>query len=321
MKKKYFFTAFIFVVVSAFCLLCGRIGLEQLYSYYISSDETFGVIFWDLRLPRLIAAALIGASLSISGVVFQAMFQNPLVSPNILGVASGAGFGAVLCILFSFGAFGISLGAFVGGVVAVSLAYLLGHFTNKNSKLMLVLSGIIISALFDALISLAKYTADTEEKLPSIVYCLMCSLSSANWGDLAILAPISLFGVAVLVAMGWKINILALSGEHAIFLGQGRVLGIIVVLIATLVTSASICVGGIVGWVGLLVPHIARLIYGANHAVLVPMSAVLVAMFLMLADTLARNISTAEIPLSIITAIIGAPSIAIIMIKKAKRWF
>ena len=147
------------------------------------------------------------------------------------------------------------------------------------------------------------------------------SLSSANWGDLAILAPISLFGVAVLVAMGWKINILALSGEHAIFLGQGRVLGIIVVLIATLVTSASICVGGIVGWVGLLVPHIARLIYGANHAVLVPMSAVLGAMFLMLADTLARSISTAEIPLSIITAIIGVPSIAIIMIKKAKRWF
>ena len=279
------------------------------------------MIFWDLRLPRLIAAALIGASLSISGVVFQAMFQNPLVSPNILGVASGAGFGAVLCILFSFGAFGISLGAFVGGVVAVSLAYLLGHFTNKNSKLMLVLSGIIISALFDALISLAKYTADTEEKLPSIVYWLMGSLSSANWGDLAILAPISLFGVAVLVAMGWKINILALSGEHAIFLGQGRVLGIIVVLIATLVTSASICVGGIVGWVGLLVPHIARLIYGANHAVLVPMSAVLGAMFLMLADTLARSISTAEIPLSIITAIIGVPSIAIIMIKKAKRWF
>ena len=279
------------------------------------------MIFWDLRLPRLIAAALIGASLSISGVVFQAMFQNPLVSPNILGVASGAGFGAVLCILFSFGAFGISLGAFVGGVVAVSLAYLLGHFTNKNSKLMLVLSGIIISALFDALISLAKYTADTEEKLPSIVYWLMGSLSSANWGYLAILAPISLFGVAVLVAMGWKINILALSGEHAIFLGQGRVLGIIVVLIATLVTSASICVGGIVGWVGLLVPHIARLIYGANHAVLVPMSAVLGAMFLMLADTLARSISTAEIPLSIITAIIGVPSIAIIMIKKAKRWF
>ena len=319
--RKYFFAILFLILTLVFCLFCGRISLDELYNYYMNDKQTFDVIFYELRLPRLIAAGLIGASLSISGVVFQAIFQNPLVSPNILGVASGAGFGAIICILFSFTSLGISFGAFSGGVMAVCLAYLLGYFTNKNSKLMLVLSGIIISALFDALISLVKYTADTEEKLPSIVYWLMGSLSSLSWSDLGILAPVSLFGVIILISVAWKINILALSSEHAVFLGQGRMFGVMIVLLATLITSVSICVSGIIGWVGLLIPHITRLIYGANCAVLVPMSAILGAIFLMLADTLARSITTAEIPLSIITAIVGAPSIAIIMIKKAKKWF
>lgn len=319
--RKYFFAILFLILALVFCLFCGRISLDELYNYYMNDKQTFDVIFYELRLPRLIAAGLIGASLSISGVVFQAIFQNPLVSPNILGVASGAGFGAIICILFSFTSLGISFGAFSGGVMAVCLAYLLGYFTNKNSKLMLVLSGIIISALFDALISLVKYTADTEEKLPSIVYWLMGSLSSLSWSDLGILAPVSLFGIIILICVAWKINILALSSEHAVFLGQGRMFGVVIVLLATLITSVSICVSGIIGWVGLLIPHITRLIYGANHAILVPMSAILGAMFLMLADTLARSIITAEIPLSIITAIVGAPSIAIIMIKKAKKWF
>ena len=319
--RKYFFAILFLILALVFCLFCGRISLDELYNYYMNDKQTFDVIFYELRLPRLIAAGLIGASLSISGVVFQAIFQNPLVSPNILGVASGAGFGAIICILFSFTSLGISFGAFSGGVMAVCLAYLLGYFTNKNSKLMLVLSGIIISALFDALISLVKYTADTEEKLPSIVYWLMGSLSSLSWSDLGILAPVILFGIIILICVAWKINILALSSEHAVFLGQGRMFGVVIVLLATLITSVSICVSGIIGWVGLLIPHITRLIYGANCAVLVPMSAILGAIFLMLADTLARSITTAEIPLSIITAIVGAPSIAIIMIKKAKKWF
>lgn len=319
--RKYVFAILFLILALVFCLFCGRISLGELYNYYMNDKQTFDVIFYELRLPRLIAAGLIGASLSISGVVFQAIFQNPLVSPNILGVASGAGFGAIICILFSFTSLGISFGAFSGGVMAVCLAYLLGYFTNKNSKLMLVLSGIIISALFDALISLVKYTADTEEKLPSIVYWLMGSLSSLSWSDLGILAPVSLFGIIILISVAWKINILALSSEHAVFLGQGRMFGVMIVLLATLITSISICVSGIIGWVGLLIPHITRLIYGANCAVLVPMSAILGAIFLMLADTLARSITTAEIPLSIITAIVGAPSIAIIMIKKAKKWF
>lgn len=319
--RKYFFAILFLILALVFCLFCGRISLDELYNYYMNDKQTFDVIFYELRLPRLIAAGLIGASLSISGVVFQAIFQNPLVSPNILGVASGAGFGAIICILFSFTSLGISFGAFSGGVMAVCLAYLLGYFTNKNSKLMLVLSGIIISALFDALISLVKYTADTEEKLPSIVYWLMGSLSSLSWSDLGILAPVGLFGIIILICVAWKINILALSSEHAVFLGQGRMFGVVIVLLATLITSISICVSGIIGWVGLLIPHITRLIYGANCAVLVPMSAILGAIFLMLADTLARSITTAEIPLSIITAIVGAPSIAIIMIKKAKKWF
>ena len=277
-------------------------------------------MIFDLRLPRLIAAFLIGASLSAAGVIFQAMFANPLVSPNILGVGSGAGFGAVVCILAFGSPVATQIGAFIFGFLAVMIAYALGVLANKNSKLMLVLAGIITGAIFEALISVVKYVADTQEKLPSIVYWLMGSLSAISWSDVAALAPVCVIGLVLLSLMGWKLNILSPGGEHASILGESKFLGFIFIVLATLITAASVAIAGIIGWVGLLMPHVTRLIYGSDNSRLVPISAILGGIFLMLTDVAARSASSAEIPLSILTALIGAPMIGVIIVKKGKRW-
>ena len=318
--KKYIFLLFLLVVAVIFSLFAGRISLERLMDYYNNDKETLYAIIFDLRLPRLIVAFLIGASLSVAGVIFQAMFQNPLVSPNILGVGSGAGFGAVVCILMFDSPFLTQVGAFVFGFLAVMIAYALGFLANKNSKLMLVLAGIITAAIFEALISVVKYVADTQEKLPSIVYWLMGSLSTISWQDVVILSPICIVGLVLLSLMGWKLNILSLGSEHASIFGESKFLGFIFIVLATLITSASVAIAGIIGWVGLLVPHITRLVFGSNNASLVPVSALFGGIFLMLVDVIARSTSSAEIPLSILTALIGAPMIGVIIIKRGKKW-
>ncbi|QKF60910.1 FecCD family ABC transporter permease [Campylobacter curvus] len=318
--KKYIFLLFLLVVAVIFSLFAGRISLEGLMDYYHNDKETLYAIIFDLRLPRLIVAFLIGASLSVAGVIFQAMFQNPLVSPNILGVGSGAGFGAVVCILMFDSPFLTQVEAFVFGFLAVMIAYALGFLANKNSKLMLVLAGIITAAIFEALISVVKYVADTQEKLPSIVYWLMGSLSAISWQDVVILSPICIAGLVLLSLMGWKLNILSLGSEHASIFGESKFLGFIFIVLATLITSASVAIAGIIGWVGLLVPHITRLVFGSNNASLVPVSALFGGIFLMLVDVIARSTSSAEIPLSILTALIGAPMIGVIIIKRGKKW-
>ena len=212
------------------------------------------------------------------------------------------------------------IGAFIFGFLAVMIAYALGVLANKNSKLMLVLAGIITGAIFEALISVVKYVADTQEKLPSIVYWLMGSLSAISWSDVAALAPVCVSGLVLLSLMGWKLNILSLGGEHASILGESKFLGFIFIVLATLITAASVAIAGIIGSVGLLMPHITRLIYGSDNSQLVPISAILGGIFLMLTDVAARSASSAEIPLSILTALIGAPMIGVIIVKKGKRW-
>lgn len=319
--KKYILILFIYIISFVACLFIGRIGISELIMYFKENNESLEVILWDLRLPRLIAASIIGASLAISGALFQGVFQNPLVSPNILGVSSGAAFGAVVFILLGAPLIAVQFGSFVFGLVAVCLAYALGHFSNSNSKLMLILAGIVIGALFDALISIVKYVADTDEVLPNIIYWLLGSLSSISWDNLMILVPINLFGIIILCALSWKVNILALSKEQASFLGLGKSVNIICILLATLISANSISMCGIIGWIGLLIPHISRMIFGANYAKVLPSSAFLGATFLMYCDTISRSLNHTQIPLSIITALFGAPLIMIIMLKGAKKWF
>lgn len=317
--KKYAVVLTALIAIAGFSLLVGRISLSELL--YSSQNEFFDMILFEIRLPRLIAAFFIGASLSVAGAAFQAIFQNPLVGPNILGVTSGAGFGAVVFILFFNEPFLVQIGAFVFGFIAVLMAYFIGNISNKNSKLMLVLAGIIVGALFGALIAIVKYLADPNDKLPNIIYWLMGSLNFTSWSDLLFLLPISLVGLFLLCSFSYKVNILSLSSDHARFLGESRMLSLSIIILSTLVVSSSVAVSGIIGWVGLLVPHIVRMIFGANNLVVLPMSALIGGGYLILVDTVARSATQSEIPLSILTALIGAPLVGFIIIKKVNQWF
>lgn len=321
MKKPIFIFLILFLVIFGSIFL-GRIGILEIYNGFINGDKFTYTLLFEIRLPRILVAFLIGASLSLCGVVFQALFQNPLVGPNILGVTSGAGFGATICILLSFSPYLTQVGAFIFGLIAVFMTYFIGRLSNKNSKLMLILSGIIVGAVFTALISIMQYIANTDSELPNIVYWLMGSLNTASWDEFIFLAPSSIIGIVFLYLLSWKINVLSVGGEHNQVLGDNTIiLNGIIISLATLIASSSVAVSGIIGWVGLLIPHICRMIFGTNNLVLVPTSVFVGGIYLVIVDDIARSVSSTEIPLSILTALIGAPIIGYILIKKGKQWF
>lgn len=278
-------------------------------------------VLLNIRLPRSLAALLVGAGLSVSGAAFQGLFRNPLVGPSILGVAQGAGFGAALGLLVGASTLWVNAFAFVFGVAAVVCSCFIARRKNSRSLLMLVLSGIVMGAVFTALISLVKYVADPEDKLPTIVYWLMGGLTGVGYRDLAFAAPIIGFGAAVLLALRWRINILSLDDEVARSFGENTgLLRFVIIGAATIVTSACVSVAGIVGWVGLLVPHIARMLFGPNHSVLLPASLSIGACYMLFIDGIARTATSAEIPLSILTALLGAPFFAWLLGKTGGRW-
>jgi iron complex transport system permease protein len=280
-----------------------------------------GTVIFQIRLPRIIAAMLVGAGLSISGASFQGLFRNPLVSPYILGVASGAGFGACLGILISENIFVIQLMAFSFGILAAFLAYSLSKSCKATVTLVLVLSGIIVGAVFTALTSLVKYVADPYDKLPEMVFWLMGSLSSVRVEDLIYASPAILAGMLVLILIGWRINVISLGEEEARSLGiDTKKMTILIVICATLVTTSAISISGIIGWVGLVVPHISRMLVGPSYKKLLPMSVFLGASFLLVVDDLARTLMSIEIPLGILTALIGAPFFAYLLQKKKVGW-
>jgi len=265
-------------------------------------------IVWDIRLPRIVAAMIVGAALSISGASFQGTFQNPLVSPDILGVSMGAGFGASLAILIGFSPFGIQVFAFSFGLVAVGLTYFLSRNFRGNTILMMVLGGIAIGALFAAFTSLIKYVSDPNSKLPQIVYWLMGSLSSVDSSSiLMIIVPI-IIGFTILLLLRWRLNVLSMGDDEARALGvDTNKLRIIVIVCCTLLTAASVSISGIIGWIGLVIPHVCRMIVGPDHRRLLPATIALGAFFLLFVDDICRTAFPIEIPLGILTAIIGAP--------------
>ena len=262
----------------------------------------------NIRLPRIICAALVGAALSTAGASYQGMFRNPMVSPDLLGASTGAGFGAALAILLSFNYFGITVMAFCCGLAAVLLAYTVSRFSRLNTTLSMVLAGVMISSLFSAGTSFVKLVADTEDQLPAITYWLMGSLSSIKGQDtLFAFVPI-VIGLIPLFLLRWRINLLTLSEAEAKSLGinTGR-LHLLVIICATLITSASVAVSGMIGWVGLVIPHFCRMIFGYDYRRLIPSSILMGSTFLMVVDGIARNITTSEIPLGILTSFVGAP--------------
>jgi len=283
-----------------------------------SPPEVAKIIVVDYRLPRILTAAVVGAALSVSGASLQSMFRNPLVSPYILGVSAGAGFGAALSIAFLPPTVPTELTAFIFAVLAFSLTILIARTSSGEiPTISLVLSGIIVTALFSAVLSLVKFVTPDPHKLASIVFWLMGSFAASDWGELARVTPLVLASVAVLVAMRWRFNLLSLSDEEAKALGINPARERLVALCAcALATSASVAVAGIIGWVGLMIPHIVRLALGPDNRVVVPYSAVLGATYMVLADNIARCLTTEEIPIGILTTLLGIP-LFIYLLKRA----
>lgn len=267
-------------------------------------------VVWSLRLPRLAAALLVGAALSAAGTAYQAMFRNPLVSPDILGASAGAGMGAALAILFGVPTLGIQGAAFAGGLAAVGLVTLVaGRVRRHDPVLVLVLAGIAIGTLFSAGISLAKVLADPTVQLPSITFWLLGGLGASSPADVARAAPLVAAGLLPLFLLRHRVDLLTLADEEAAALGEDVPrLRFTLIVGATLVTGASVAIAGVVGWVGLVVPHAARLLVGPRFARSLPASLLLGAAFVAIADTLARSAAAIELPLGILTALVGAPA-------------
>lgn len=270
----------------------------------ISDDK----VVFAVRLPRVAAAALVGAALAVSGAAYQGMFRNPMVSPDILGASTGAGFGAAVAILLGAGYFGISAAAFCCGLLAVAAAWLVSHLSKAHQAVALILAGMMISSLFSAGTSFVKLVADTQQQLPAITYWLMGSLSSIKDKDVVFLAiPVAL-GMIPLFFLRWRMNLLTVGEEEAQSMGVNtrRLRGAVIVC-ATLLTSASVAVSGMIGWVGLVIPHFCRMLFGYDYRRLIPAGALFGAAFLLAVDDIARLVTTGELPLGILTAFVGAP--------------
>jgi iron complex transport system permease protein len=266
-------------------------------------------VLLDVRLPRILAAILTGAALAAAGAAYQGLFRNPLVSPDILGVSAGAGLGAVIGIFLSLPILGIQALAFVGGLATVALVYLIANAVrDREPTLVLILAGVVVGSLAGASISLLKVLADPYDQLPAITFWLLGSLASVRKADVANTLPVILLGLVPLIALRWRINVLSLGDEEAKALGvdAGR-LRLIVIAAATLITASVVAIAGVIGWIGLVIPHIARMLVGPNFDRLLPASMLMGASYLLIVDTAARTLSRVETPLGILTALIGAP--------------
>lgn len=282
-----------------------------------------GIIILSVRLPRIAADILVGAALSTSGAAFQGIFRNPLVSPDILGVSAGAGLGAALGILLELPPAAIQASAFALGMAAVMAAYGLGSWRSGEGDgvLILVLSGVIIGTVFSACISLVKYVADPYNSLPAITFWLLGSLAAVSAGDVALVAGPILIGVALMNLLRWNLNVLSFGDEEARAMGVNvRRMRLLIIAGATVMTSSAVAISGVVGLVGLVCPHLARLLVGPNYRLLMPASTIIGALFLLVVDDVARTLFPAEIPLGILTSLIGAPFFVYLLSNLRKGW-
>ena len=313
MKKRTVVILILLPVVTALiCICAGRMGIgpADVFKTFFGSKEISGnvrITVMNIRLPRILLGLLCGAGLSLAGCCFQGFFSNPLATPDTMGVAGGASFGAALGLLLGFNMIGVQLLSFGMGIAAVFFTKAAAS-GRDHGPAVLVISGIMVGALFSALVSLVKFLADAESQLPAITYWLMGSLSGTGYSKLALGAPVIIVGIIIIFLLRWRINLLALSEDELIASGTNvKLLRSLVVICATAMTASVISMCGQVGWVGLIVPHMCRLIWGQDNAKLIPASVSIGAAFMVAVDTLARSISATEIPVSILTAIVGAP--------------
>ena len=315
------------VGIMVLCLLLSILASFTLGRYPVSVGELLGVLgsklgfdvdvfwttqveaaVWNIRLPRVILSVLVGACLAAAGGAYQGVFQNPMASPDILGASAGAGFGAALAILLGASSVGITLGAFAASLVTVALVFTVSRHARGDRVLGLVLAGIMVSSLFQSGTSFLKLVADPNNQLPQITYWLMGSLSGAAWGDITfVLLPI-LAGLIPLLLLRWQLNVITIGDDEARAMGvnpQKVRLGI--VICSTLVTASAVSVSGMIGWVGLVIPHMMRRVVGSDYRYLMPASMLGGGIFLLIVDNVSRNLTVAGIPIGILTAFIGAP--------------
>lgn len=285
--------------------------------------DTVETVLFSVRIPRILCALMVGAALAGSGATYQGLFKNPMVSPDILGASAGAGFGAAMAILMSMSTIGIEIVSFLFGIGAVALTYSLSGVIGRhgNAVLVLVLTGMVVQSLFSAFTSITKYVADPDSKLPEITFWLMGGLSSITQKEIFMLLIPFLIGNVPLVLLRWRMNVMSFGEEEAQALGvDTRKIRLVMILCSTLLTSSSIAVAGLVGWVGLIIPHLARLVAGPDYRVLLPASLLIGGTFLLVVDDVARTAFSMEIPLGILTAIIGAPFFLYLLLKGRSAW-
>lgn len=315
----------LFIVFLA-SLSMGRyaISLEKVFRILFLGQRTDSVatmVIFNIRFPRVIAALAVGAALSVTGASFQGVFKNPLVSSYQLGVSSGAGFGAALAIILGSGVFFTQISAFVFGIVAVVASFAMSRLYKGTSALTLVLSGLIVGSFFSALVSLMQYVADPRDTLPAIVFWLMGSLASVTTSNLVPALTVIVVGILGLIIVRWRINILAMGEDEAQSLGINlKVLMGIVVASCTIATASAVCISGVIGWVGLVIPHISRMLVGPDFKKLIPTSILIGGVYLTVIDDIARTLIAGEIPLGILTAIVGTPFFAYLLWKSRTSW-
>lgn len=311
------------------CLGIGRYSMSvsetvtTLFSKFTNAkvDNTAYTVIFNVRLPRIILAAVVGAGLSCAGAAFQGLFSNPLATPDTLGVASGASFGAVLAMLIGGNMIGIQGMALIFGLISCLITFLIGRSSRRGSIVMIVLAGLVVSSVFEALVSLMKYVADPQDELPVITYWLMGSMSRANYKNLVMGIPFIVIGIIIIFALRWRLNILSFNEDEARSLGVNvKILRVAFILASSMITASCVSMCGQVGWVGLLVPHISRMMRGNNNCKVIPASISLGAFFMIVMDTFARSATASEIPISILTAIIGAPVFIVLLKKTGGSW-
>lgn len=319
---------YVYFILIFFPLVCGLIGLSMgrmdikiseiilFFKNLIGGgqvDPLMESLIINIRLPRVLTALIVGGGLTAAGIAFQALFSNPLATPDILGVTSAASLGAVLGIILSLGTMGIQVLAMIFGLLSILITINLVK-RDETSMIMLVLAGIIVSSLANALASLLKYTADPMDKLPQITYWLMGSFGRTSYKNLALAGPLILISMIVIYKMRWSLNLLSLSEDEARSLGINvKKTRLIFILAATLITASSVSICGQIGWIGLIIPHLARLMVGSNNLYTLPLGISFGAGFMVLIEALSRTVSVIELPISILTAIIGAPIFIILM--------
>jgi len=324
--------AVVLVVAFFVAFVVGRYNVSPLDAIKVLISRVFPIeqtwpdivetVMLQIRLPRILGAILVGAGLSIAGASFQGLFRNPLVSPDILGVASGAGFGAALGIIVWGGnPVVIQVTAFIFSLVAVAISYAVSRVVRSNPTLTLILAGLAIAALFTALLSFMKYVADPFDELPAIVFWMMGSLSGIGMSDLFVVAIPMLGSIAILILLRWRINVLAMGEEEALSLGvDTKKFQILIIICATLVTASAVSISGIIGWVGLVIPHIGRMLVGPSHQKLLPISILLGAAYLLVIDTVTRTAFPMELPIGILTAIMGVPFFIYLLNRGRRGW-